>query len=78
MTKKYELMSTDELLEIMPDNLQLARNDNADPDGKWRAYNRCTDNYCEPGFPTAKAMMIFTLEAIDAQHEAWTQPQGID
>ena len=67
----YNEMATDELLELMPDNLHLAKNSNAPEHDRWRVFNSHTKKYVEPGFSTAKELMIHALTRIDEQRKEW-------
>ena len=62
---KYEVMSTDELLEQLPANLHIARNENAPEHDRWRVYNSATSKYITPGYSTAHALLVGTLTNID-------------
>ncbi|MES9901099.1 MAG: hypothetical protein ABW168_00285 [Sedimenticola sp.] len=72
MSKTYADMTTDELLELLPNNLHVARNDNAASNDRWRIFNSHTKKYVEPGYPTARTLMIGAMVRIDEQHKAWT------
>lgn len=65
-------ISTDELLERLPNNLHLARNDNAPEHDRWRIYNSHTEKYVEPGFPNARDLMLYTIDRLDTQFRDWT------
>ena len=65
-------LSTDELLEKLPDNLHLARNSNAPDHDKWRIFNSVTSKYIEPGFDNPKALLIHTIEKLEKQRRDWT------
>lgn len=69
---QYEEMTTDALLEKLPNNLHLARNDNAPDHDRWRIYNSATQKYAEPGAPTAREMMIIAFKRLDDQVKKWT------
>lgn len=62
---KYEGLTTDELLDKLPCHLHLARNTNADPVDRWRLYNIASDQYVEPGKPTARELLIYVLNRLD-------------
>ena len=66
-----EDLTTDELLENLPSNLHLARNDNAPVYDRWRIYNSHTKKYVEPGFPTARELMIYTLNVLEKKRREW-------
>lgn len=68
----YDEMSTDELLNIMPDNLLLMRNDNKEPEKRWRLYNTLTKKRCSCWGLTARDLMIKTLKDLDWQLRSWT------
>lgn len=68
---KFEEMTTDELLEQLPNNLHVARNDNAPEYDRWRIYNSHTEKYVEPGFPTARELMIHTCRRLEEQYHFW-------
>lgn len=69
---RYENMTTDDLLERLPNNLHLARNDNAPDHDRWRIYNSATQKYTEPGAPNAREVMIIAFNRLDAQIKKWT------
>jgi len=64
MGEEYKKMTTDELLDALPDHLYVARNDEADPEDRWRIYNRVTKKYIDPGYPTVRDLMINTLKIL--------------
>jgi len=66
-------MTTDELLELLPNNLHVARNDNAPEHDRWRIYNSATHQYVEPGFSTARELMIHTCRRLDEARRSWTR-----
>lgn len=55
-------MTTDELLEKMPDHLSLVKNSKADKNDRWRVYNFATDEYVKMDAKTAREALIKTLE----------------
>jgi hypothetical protein len=67
-----ENMTTNELAEKLPNNLHLARNENAPEHDRWRVWNSHTEKYCEPGAATVRDLLIATLERLDKQYRAWT------
>ena len=69
---KFDDMTTDELLEQLPNNLHVARNDNAPERDRWRIYNSHTQKYVEPGFQTARELMIHTCTRIEEERRSWT------
>lgn len=68
---KFDDMTTDELLEQLPNNLHIARNDNAPEHDRWRIYNTATEKYVEPGFPNARELMIYTCRRLEEQYRSW-------
>ena len=68
----FKTMTTDQLLEKLPDNLMLMKNENADDNDRWRIHNAFTKNSVKPGFPTAKDLLIHTLNKIEEQAKSWT------
>lgn len=64
-------MTTDELLEKLPNNLHLARNDNAPEHDRWRIYNWHTKKYVEPGAATAHQLLVETINRLEGQRRAW-------
>jgi len=68
----FKTMTTDQLLEKMPDNLMLMKNENAPDNDRYRIYNAFTKNTVKPGFSTAKALLIHTLQKIEDQSKEWT------
>ena len=69
---KFVDMTTDQLAEKLPNNLHLARNDNAPEFDRWRVYNIATEKYAEPGAETVRDLLINTLTRLEEQHRAWT------
>ncbi len=69
---KFKDMTTNELLEHLPDNLHLARNGDAPEHDRWRIYNSHTKEYQEPGFPTARDLMVYTCLRLEAHLRSWT------
>ena len=63
----YNNMTLEELLNILPDNLHVARNDNADENNRWKIFNRVLNKYVGGGFPSARELIIGTLTKIDGQ-----------
>ena len=59
-----DVMTTDDLLEQLPDHLQLARNSNAPEHDRWRIWNRATGQVIAPGFATARDLLIATLKRL--------------
>jgi len=68
---KYSDMGTDELLELLPNNLHLARNSNASDTDRWRMYNMASKKYPSPGFKSARDLLIYTLDRIDKSMLEW-------
>jgi len=66
--------STDDLLERLPSNLHLARNDNAPEHDRWRMYNSATDEYIAPGHSTARAAMIHLITRQEKERREWVTP----
>jgi len=58
--QNYEILTTDELLEMLPNHLHLARNENAEHHDRWRIYNRAHKKYLDPGTSTARELLIAT------------------
>ena len=69
---KYTEMSTDELLELLPSNLHLARNENAPAHDRWRVYNTVTEKHVAPGAVSCRDLLIATLATIDKKMADWT------
>lgn len=69
--KIYRDWTTDELLDELPSNLHLARNENAPEHDRWRVYNMATGKYPAPGYATARECLIGTLTTIAEQRKAW-------
>jgi len=63
--KNYEDISTDELLEMLPNKLHLTKNDNAAPVHKWCMFNMDTFEFDGNCAPTARELMIQTYSEID-------------
>jgi len=72
MKADFEQKSTDDLLELLPSNLHLARNENAAAHDRWRIYNAFTQKYTEPGADTARNILVFVLSKIESQMAEWT------
>lgn len=70
--KNFNDMTTDELLEELPNNLHLARNGNAREDDRWRIFNSHTGQYVEPGYATARELLVRTCNRLDEQFRSWT------
>ena len=68
---QYDEMSTDELLELLPNNLHLARNDNAPEHDRFRVYNSAIGQYEEPGASSARDLLVSMLTRIDEQRREW-------
>lgn len=66
-------MTTDALLDLIPNHLHLARNSNAPDHDRFRFYSTATKQYLEPGKPTAREATIALLELIEKQRREWTQ-----
>lgn len=62
---EYEDLTTDQLLEALPQHLHAARNDNAEPHDRWRIYNMASREYIEPGKASVRDLLITTLQRID-------------
>lgn len=60
----YEDLTTDQLLEVLPHHLHVARNDNAELHDRWRIYNMSSGKYVEPGKAVVRELLISTLEHI--------------
>ncbi len=69
---EYENLTTDELLENLPNNLHLTRNDNAPWHDRWRIYNNHTKKHIEPGCLTARELLLYTLDQLEKQRKEWT------
>lgn len=70
---KYEKMDTDAILELLPSNLHLCRNENAPEHDRWRVFNSFTKKYISPGAPTARLLMVATMSKIDEQRAKWVK-----
>jgi hypothetical protein len=70
--------STDDLLERLPSNLHLARNENAPEHDRWRMYNSATDEYITPGHSTARAAMIHLITRQEKERRDWNTPNAAD
>ena len=68
---KYEAMTTDALLELMPDNLHLEKNSKTPAHDTWRVFNSHTKKYVEPSFGTEKELMVHVLTHIDSMRKKW-------
>lgn len=71
MIVNFKEMTTDQLAEELPNNLHLARNDNAPDFDRWRIYNSHTEKYCDPGAPTVRDLLISTLTRLEETKRAW-------
>ncbi len=67
MTKSYNNLTTDELLDLLPDMLCVARKSHADENDRFRIYNRNTEEYARHGFSSARELIIHMLDTIDIQ-----------
>lgn len=64
-----EKKTTDELLELLPSShLHIAKNPLADVADKWRVFNVASQKYVEPGYPTARELLINLLPEILSQN----------
>ena len=72
LSDTLEEKTTDELLELLPSNLHLARNENAPDHDKWRIYNSATKKYIEPGKATARELMLYTAVRMGKITREWT------
>ena len=73
---QFDHLTTEELLERMPDNLHLAKNSNAPEHDKWRVFNSHTKKYVEPGFGTARDLMLHVLKRIEEQRKEWMNTEA--
>ena len=64
-------MKTDELLELLPDNLHIARNSNAPNFDKYRLYNTTTKKYTKIGRESVRELLILTYDEIEKQRQEW-------
>ena len=60
----YDLITTDALLEGLPDHLLLVRNSNADAGDKWRVYNIVTREFIPLQARTAREAIINLLKGM--------------
>lgn len=67
----YDDKTTDELLELIPNNLHLARNSDAPDRDRFRMFNSANGKYIEPGAKTGRRAIIKMLEKIDIQRKEW-------
>lgn len=63
---EYEDLTTDQLLEALPQHLHVARNDNAEPHDRWRIYNTASEKYLEPGSNNVRQLIVATLKQINS------------
>ena len=56
--QEFENLSTDVLLELLPDHLNLCRNSNAPENDRWRFYNKAHEEYIEPGASSARELLL--------------------
>lgn len=66
---RYEDLTTDELLDALPQHLHVAKNDFADPADKWRIFNTVTEQYIAPGYETARQLLISSLTKIEREQK---------
>ena len=66
-----EKMTTDELLELLPDNLHLSKNSNAPSHDRWRIYNSFTGKNPKPGFARPRRLLVYTLTRLERQRKEW-------
>jgi len=55
-------LPTDELLELLPDNLQVARNSLASSNDRYRFYNLARHEFTTNGFATVRELILDMLE----------------
>jgi hypothetical protein len=68
---KFSELSTDELSELLPNNLHPARNGYAREDDRWRMLNSGSNKYSNTGFSSLKKLLIFTLEEQESALNSW-------
>lgn len=61
----FEDLTTEQLLETLPQHLHVARNDNANPHDRWRIYNMTSKEYIEPGAQNVRQLLVTTLKLIN-------------
>lgn len=60
-----ENLTTEELLEKLPDHLFLTQNSNAEENDRWRIFNRATDEYIHMNASTAREALINLYKKMD-------------
>ncbi len=63
--------TTDELLELLPNNLYIARNSYAIDQDKYRLFNSHTQICNPPGFSTVRELLIHHIEASRKELDEW-------
>lgn len=57
MEEEIAMMTTTDLLNLLPAHLHLARNPAADVNDRWRVYNIHSCGYSLPGFSSARELL---------------------
>lgn len=70
---EFEKMTLDDLLENLPNNLHIAKNDNAPEHDRWRIYNCFTQKYIEPGFSNVRDLLIYICKRLEEQRIDWIE-----
>lgn len=54
-------LTTDQLLEMLPNHLHLAHNSNANDGDRWRFWNIAQNMYTAVGYPSARCALLIVL-----------------
>ncbi|WP_339145231.1 hypothetical protein [Pseudoalteromonas galatheae] len=62
---ELEKKTTDELLDMWPSpHLHIVKNPKANDSDKWRVFNMVSQTYVEPGYSTARELLIHILPEV--------------
>jgi hypothetical protein len=67
----FSEMSTDELSELLPNNLHPARTEYGNINDRWRMFNTGSKTYSNTGASSLRNLLISTLEEQEAIAKAW-------
>ena len=68
---EFKNLTTDELLDALPDNLMPMKNSNAPDFDRWRIYNYVTKKVVEGGHETAHKLLVNCLSEIEELRNKW-------
>jgi hypothetical protein len=68
---KFSELSTDELSELLPNNVQPARRDYAPENDRWRMFSTGSNTYCDTGASSFRNLLIMFLDAEEEARQNW-------